>query len=74
MDLGVITQLAQGAFGGAFLIAFIVGLQRRWWVLGDTHQAVARERDAWREMALRALNASEQSLEALRAAQRETIP
>lgn len=48
----LIGQAAGGAFGGTLLLTFIIGLLRRWWVIGWSYDDLKQERDQWREIAL----------------------
>lgn len=56
-----VKQLLELGITGLLLIALLAGA-RRWWVFGWKYQEVARERDAWREIALRGLGVAEQIL------------
>jgi len=55
LDLGI---------AGLILAAIILGW-RRYWVFGWKYEEVVRERDAWREIALRSLGVAEQLLSRL---------
>ncbi len=63
MDLnGLLDFLNRGGVLAA-LLAILVGGWRRWWVWGWQYDEIRRERDAWRQRALRAGRLGEQSTE-----------
>lgn len=53
-----------GLVGALFF--FIYGGYKRWWVYGHQYDDVLRERDAWRESALKNGNFADRSLELAR--------
>jgi len=54
-DLGIV----------AILILILIAGARGWWVFGWHYEEVARERDAWREIALSTTNLAEKAIERL---------
>jgi len=54
-DLGTVTLLTLILIAGA----------RGWWVFGWHYEEVARERDAWREIALSTTNLAERAIQSL---------
>lgn len=51
--------------GVVFLMAAaLIGGAKGWWVYGSTHREVVKDRDFWRDVALRGLDVAERGLEA----------
>ena len=49
----------------AMLLLILIAGARGWWVFGWHYREVARERDAWREIALSTTNLAERAIERL---------
>lgn len=49
----------------ALLILILIAGARGWWVFGWHYDEVARERDAWREIALSTTNLAERAIQRL---------
>jgi hypothetical protein len=64
MDVSEISSFLDLGIAGLILAAIILGW-RRYWVFGWKYEEVVRERDAWREIALRSLGVAEQLLSRL---------
>jgi hypothetical protein len=48
--------------GGAILLAVaLIGGWKGWWVYGSTHRECMKDRDFWRDIALRGLNVAEKA-------------
>jgi hypothetical protein len=60
-DVSEINSFLDLGVAGLILAAIILGW-RRYWVFGWKYEEVVRERDAWREIALRSLGVAEQLL------------
>lgn len=48
----------------AGLIAFIVGLKRRWWVMGEDYKKLEVSEERWEQMALGLLGIKKKTAEA----------
>ena len=57
----------KGGPAGA-LALFILGLMRKWWVLGSQFQAMQTDRDEWKALALEAAGLAEKAATAKRRA------
>jgi hypothetical protein len=64
MDVSGINSFLDLGIAVLILAAVILGW-RRYWVFGWKYEEVVRERDAWREIALRSLGVAEQLLSRL---------
>jgi len=64
LDPALVTALSDLGTVALLLLILIAGA-RNWWVFGWHYEEIARERDAWREIALRGLGVAEQLLERL---------
>jgi hypothetical protein len=64
MDVSEISSFLDLGIAGLILAAIILGW-RRYWVFGWKYEEVVKERDAWREIALRSLGVAEQLLSRL---------
>lgn len=47
----------------AMFIIFIMGLMRRWWIMGSHFQDLEEDRNFWRQVALDGLEAAEKTLD-----------
>ena len=64
MDVSEINSFLDLGIAGLILAAILLGW-RRYWVFGWKYEEVVKERDAWREIALRSLGVAEQLLSRL---------
>lgn len=59
-------EIATKGGPAAALALFILGLMRRWWVLGPQYDAMVRDRDEWKALALEATGLAETAATASR--------
>lgn len=58
----LLQYLRDGGIIGLLLLAFVGGF-KRWWVFGWHYDAVCRERDEWKQLALRGTVIAGQAVE-----------
>lgn len=65
-DPGTITNIVQSGGVVGLLVLFMVGLVKRWWVVGWAYDDCRRERDEWKELALTGTRAAERAVDLAR--------